>query len=103
MLFKRQTMKTENIIEIGIDDKERLFVKPKTEKFEFIYRDASGVGWDTKERFLYSPKPAGMTYFDWYKQILLAVKGEYGYELKITSETNWTNIPNELKNQICQQ
>jgi hypothetical protein len=32
-------MTTDNFIEIGIDDKERLFVKPQTEEFEFIYRD----------------------------------------------------------------
>jgi hypothetical protein len=44
-----------------------------------------------------------MTYFDWFRQIILATKGEYGCELKITSETNWINMPNELKNQICGQ
>ena len=96
-------MTTDKILEIGIDDKERLFVKPKTENFEFIYRDASGVNWDINGQFLYSPKPTEMTYFDWFRQIILATKGEYGCELKITSETNWTNIPNELKNQICGQ
>jgi hypothetical protein len=93
-------MTTDNIIEIGIDDKERLFVKPQTQEFEFIYRDASGVNWDTKGRFLFSPKPTKMNYFDWFRQIILATKGEYGCELKVTSDTNWTNIPDELKNQI---
>ncbi len=96
-------MTSDQIIEIGIDDKERLFVKPQSEQFEFIYRDASGVSWDNKGRFLYSPKPTEMTYFDWFRQIILATKGEYGCELKVTSETNWTNIPDELKNQICEQ
>jgi len=94
-------MTTDKIIEIGIDEKERLFVKPQGENFEFIYRDASGVSWDNIERFLYSPKPKELTYFDWFRQILLATKGEYGCELKLTSETKWTNIPEELKNQIC--
>ncbi|HSI75523.1 hypothetical protein [Lunatibacter salilacus] len=96
-------MTTDNIKEIGIDEKERLFVMPQTEQFEFIYRDASGVGWDDKGRFLYSPKLKDMTYFDCYRQILLATKGEYGCELKVRSETDWTNIPNELKDQICGQ
>jgi len=96
-------MTIDKILEIGIDNKERLFVKPQTEQFEFIYRDASGISWDNKERFLYSPKPIEWTYFDWFRQILLATKGEYGCELKVTSETKWTNISEELKNQICGQ
>lgn len=49
-------MTSDKILEIGIDDKERLFVKPLAEQFEFIYRDASGVNWDNKGRYLYSPK-----------------------------------------------
>lgn len=96
-------MTTDNIKEIGIDNKERLFVVPQTEQFEFIYRDASGVGWDDKGRFLYSPKPKELTYFEWYRQIILATKGEYGCELKVTNETVWTNISNELKDQIFGQ
>lgn len=96
-------MTIDKILEIGIDDKERLFVKPQTEQFEFIYRDASGISWDDKEKFLYSPKQGELTYFDWFRQIILATKGEYGCELKITNETKWTNIPAELKIQICGQ
>jgi hypothetical protein len=82
---------------------QNVIVKPQTQEFEFIYRDASGVNWDTKGRFLFSPKPTKMNYFDWFRQIILATKGEYGCELKVTSDTNWTNIPDELKNQICGQ
>jgi hypothetical protein len=93
-------MTSDKIIEIGIDDKGRIFVKPLTEQFEFIYRDASVINWDNEERFLYSPKPIELTYFDWFRQILFAAKGEYGCELIVTSETKWTNIPDELKNQI---
>jgi hypothetical protein len=96
-------MTVDRILEIGIDEKERLFIKSQTEQFEFIYRDASGVNWDDKERVLYSPKPSELTYLDWFKQIILATKGEYGCELKVTSETKWTNIPEELKIKICEQ
>ena len=96
-------MTIDKILEIGIDEKECLFIKPQTEQFEFIYRDASGVDWDDKEKFLYSPKPSELSYFDWFRQIILATKGEYGCELKITSETKWTNIPDKLKTQICGQ
>jgi len=96
-------MSTDNIIEIGIDNKERIYIKPETEKFEFIYRAAAEVGWDDKEHFLYSPKPREWTYFDWYRQIIMATKGEYGCQLVLTDKTQWINIPDELKRQICNE
>lgn len=96
-------MTTDNIIEVGIDEKERIYIKPETKNFEFIWRDASEVGWDDKEKVLYSPKPKDLTYFDWFRQIIMATKGEYGCQLVITDKTLWTNIPNELKDQICNE
>ena len=47
-------MTTDNIAEVGIDDKERIYIKPETKHFEFIWRDASEVGWDDKEKVLYT-------------------------------------------------
>ena len=96
-------MTTDNIMENGIDNKERIYIKPETEHFEFIYRAAAEVGWDDKEHFLYSPKPKEWTYFDWYRQIIMATKDEYGCQLVLTDKTQWTNIPNELKDQICNE
>lgn len=93
-------MTTDNIIEIGIDNKERIYIKPETKNFEFIWRDASEIGWDDMKEVLYSPKPKEWTYFDWYRQIILAAKGEYGCQLVLTEKTQWINIPDELKQQI---
>lgn len=36
-------MATGKIIEIGIDDKEQLFIKPDKERFTLIYRTATDV------------------------------------------------------------
>jgi hypothetical protein len=55
-------MTTDKIIEIGIDDQQRLYIKPEKQTFEYIYRTAAEVGWDNKERFLYSPKPREWSY-----------------------------------------
>ena len=96
-------MTTDNIIEVGIDNKERIYIKPETNDFEFIWRDASEVSWDDKNKVLYSPKPKEWTYFDWYRQIILATKGEYGCQLVLTDKTQWINIPDELKEQICNE
>jgi hypothetical protein len=94
-------MTADNIIEVGIDNKERIYIKPETKEFEFIWRDASEINWDDKRKVLYSPKPKEWTYFDWYRQIIMATKGEYGCKLVLTDKTQWTNISDKLKEQIC--
>jgi hypothetical protein len=55
-------MRTDNIIEVGIDRLERLYIKPKEERFTLIYRTATEVHWDNKDYFLYSPKPKDWSY-----------------------------------------
>jgi hypothetical protein len=97
----KQNIDKDNIIEIGIDSLERLYIKPEKEKFTLIYRTATEVHWDDKENFLYSPKPKDWTYFDWYKQIVGVVEIECNCKLLLTDKTQWSNIPNEVRQQIC--
>ena len=96
-------MITDNIFEIGIDALERLFIKPEKEKFALIYRTATEVHWDSKNNFLYSPKPREWSYFDWYKQITGVVENECSCTLLLNDKTQWTNIPDNLKKQIIEQ
>lgn len=93
-------MTTDRILEIGIDDKERLYIKPEKERFTLIYRTATEVHWDDSGLFLYSPKPRDWTYFDWFRHITDVTETECNCKLIITDQTIWTNIPDELKNQI---
>ena len=93
----------DNISEVGIDDTQRLYVRPEKQTFEYIYRAAAEVDWDNNEKYLFSPKPGEWSNFDWYRQIIIATKGEYGCQLVLTDKTQWTNIPNELKDQICNE
>ncbi|WP_394800432.1 hypothetical protein [Niabella pedocola] len=86
--------------EIGIDDIGRLFVRPRMQTFDYIYRAAAEVGRDNKEKFLFSPKPREWTYFTWYKHIIQTAKEEYNCKLCLVKETKWTNISDELKQQI---
>jgi len=95
-------MRRDKILEIGIDDKERLFIKPDKERFTLIYRTATEVHWDNQELFLYSPKPREWTYFDWFKQITGVTETECSCKLILTDETKWTNISDELKQQIIE-
>ena len=99
----KQNIAKDNITEIGIDTLERLYIKPEKEKFTLIYRTATEVHWDDKGNFLYSPKPKDWTYFDWYKQIVGVVETECNCKLLLTDKTKWSNIPAELKRQICNE
>ena len=88
----------EEIKEVGIDANGRLYVTPKQENFEFIWRYAAGVNWDKELLRLYSPVPTQeMTYYDWFKQIQLAAEYEYGIILRLKEKTSWNNIPDSLK------
>ncbi len=88
------------ILEVGIDDKEQLYVRPEKQTFEYIWRAAAEVGWDDKEKILFSPKPREWNYQDWYRHILAISKDEYGCRLHLTEQTKWTNISDDLKHQI---
>ena len=74
-------MTIDKILEIGIDDKERLFIRPEKERFTLIYRAATEIHWDINGLFLYSPKPREWTYFDWFKQITGVTQTECNFNL----------------------
>jgi len=93
-------MISDEILEIGIDDLERLYIKPKFQKFTLIYRTATQVHWDSKNGFLFSPKPIDWTYLDWYKHITKVAKNECFCELLLNEDTLFINISRELKNEI---
>ncbi|SHN73176.1 hypothetical protein SAMN05444395_107180 [Flavobacterium fryxellicola] len=92
----------DEIIEVGIDKDERLFIRPKNERFTLIYRTATEVHWDEKELFLYSPKPREWSYLDWFRHIIDVADKECNSKLILTHRTIWTNIENELKKQIIE-
>lgn len=93
-------MTEESIAEVGIDDEARLYVRPATASFDYIYRAAMEVNWDASTRRLFSPKPREWTYLDWFKQIIAAAADEYGTALRLTSDTGWTKIPASLRAEI---
>ena len=92
-------MNMEEIEEIGIDVEERLYVKPSSSTFPLIYREAMEVNWNEKRQYLYGSKPKKWGYVEWYLQILKAAS-EQGCTLVLTSNTNWTNISDEITNKI---
>ena len=92
-------MSTDQIVEIGIDIEERLYVKPESKSFPFIYREAMEVHWNEDKLYLYGAKPRQWNYPDWFIQILSADKHQ-GCELKLAENCRWVNVSKDVKGQI---
>ncbi|MBK7442903.1 MAG: hypothetical protein WBP43_05735 [Chitinophagales bacterium] len=95
-------MTIDKILEIGIDNKGRLYLKPEKQRFTLIYRTATEIHWEDNGNFLYSPKPREWTYFDWFRQIVRVTETEFNCKLILTNETVWVNTAEELKLQIIE-
>jgi DNA-binding transcriptional regulator/RsmH inhibitor MraZ len=93
-------MHTDKIDKIEIDSIGRLCITPHIKEFTLIYREAKEVHWDTTHKFLYSPPPREWSYLDWYKHIIGVVK-ECNCILELTDDTEWINVPQPLKTDIC--
>lgn len=92
-------MKTDYIVEVKIDEQNRLYLKIEKESFPLIYRESAGVNWDQSNRYLYSTPPREWSYVKWYKHICnLAYQG--GCTLILSSNIEWTNVADELREEI---
>lgn len=65
----------------------------------YIWLEAMEVHWDDQKGWLYSPRPREWSYADWYRQILAAAR-EQGCDLRITSDTAWSGVPEAVREEI---
>jgi hypothetical protein len=92
--------KADEIAEIGIDAENRLYVRPKQTTYPFIYRAAMGVHWDPGRQVLHGDAPRELSHAAWFRQILGAVRDEYGTNLTISSGTVRSSVPEALRIEI---
>ncbi|HEU4950700.1 MAG TPA: hypothetical protein VFT46_02050 [Holophagaceae bacterium] len=95
-------MNLEQIAEIGIDSKQRLYVKPQTRSFPFIYREAMEIHWENEGEYLFAPEPPRGDLWPperWFEQILHAARLQ-SVELVVTGSTRWINIPDALREKL---
>ena len=57
----------------------------------------AAAGWNFA---VVSPQPKEWTYPMWFRQILAATADEYGIQLRLTPETVWTNISDEMRSEM---
>ena len=89
------------IKEIGIDEEQRLYIKPLSAKFPMMYREAIEVNWNQNTMALYGGTPRKWSYLDWYKQIIKGASLQ-GCLLQLSVQTKWVNVPQELQAQIAE-
>jgi hypothetical protein len=97
-------MKTDKIIEVGLDDSGCLYVQPQSTTFPYIYLEAMDVHWDDKRRVLRSPRQRALLDFTlprWFQQILKAAK-EQDCALVLTDKTKWFAVPDAQKKLILE-
>ena len=86
------------IEKVYLDNSQILFVKPKNYSFDKVYRSAMGVNWDENKCCLYQAQTSReWSILGWFKQILSAVKSEYGISLQLCSDTIYENIEAEVQ------
>lgn len=89
-------MVEDRIVSVGINDSGRLFVRPEKRTFEYIYRAAMDVRWDGTLGVLITNAPREMSYPDWFRQVWSASILEYGVDLRLSEETHWIDMPDDL-------
>ena len=96
-------MKQDKIKRIEIDPEGKLLIHPKESKFPMIYRSAAGIHWDSDKNAVYTPAPRKWTYLKWFKHIVDTIEKEATTQLQPTDQTDWINIPSDLKNAILEE
>jgi len=91
------------IEEIGLDDQGHLFVRPSgasADEFAYVYRDGSGIRWNSHFRALHAADPARWAVTALYKQFIAAAHREYGVQLQRSPTTVWSGIPDDVRTAI---
>jgi hypothetical protein len=101
-------MELGRIAEVGIDEAGRLYVATTWHSFPFISREAVEVRQDARGGVIYSPAPhefreyySEWTYLTSFRHIVGVVELQ-GCDLQLSEATMWRNIPEELREEICE-
>ena len=88
-------------VSVANDGRLRVYpALPPGETFEFIYRAARRVRWDSGRGALWPATPHGGSYSRQLQTIVEAVADEYGCDLVLTHETDWQDVPPEVRRAI---
>lgn len=92
-------MENINILEIGVDIEEHLYIKPASGTFENISQVNSDLNWNADKGIIFSPNPHEWSQIMWFSQLFKACEA-LGYELKTDDNTQWSIHDNLLKEDL---
>ena len=81
----------------------RLRIKPclpPDKDYQYIWRDASSVRWDAGSLCLFALDIRGFEFGAYLRQIVAAVKSEYGDDLTVTSSTVVSGLPEAWQREV---
>jgi len=85
-----------SIQKISLDANRHVRVQPVGTSYGFIWRDASSVRWDDSKSELYTLEVQGFDAHAEFKQIIKAIKSEYGDDLVLSPTTQFEGVPEQL-------
>ena len=97
-------MNNEIISAIEILDNDEMYVvlasggKPM---YQHIYREVAEVYWDNERKAFKAPAPRKWSHSDWYRQIVSVAASGLSVSLELSAETNWVNVPEQTRAEIC--
>jgi len=93
---------TVEIEEVLLDAEGRILTRPSTSVTgaSMVYRAAMGIRWLSEAQAFGPEKAGGMSPAQWFAQTVGAVRSELGHELRLTPQTKWTNVSDDLRSEI---
>jgi hypothetical protein len=97
-------MEIEAISKIEILESGEMFVVLASggkSTYRYIYREAAEVYWDNERQGFKAPAPRKWSHADWYRHIVAVVASGLGLSLELSNTTNWVNVSDATKAEIC--
>lgn len=101
--YMASSMEKETIIEVRLTDKNELLLNIDSDgnpMYQYIYREAAGVYWDTDNKGFKSTPINDRTISEWFFHITGTVKSGLNIDLALSEKAFWGNIPDAEKDEI---
>jgi len=103
---RKFTVKREIITKVQINNAGELFLAVESggkHMYHYIYREATGVRWDTENQGFKTQPIHGKPHSQWFNQIVDVVKSSLGVELQLSPKASWRFISETDKAEIVKQ
>ena len=99
-------MRSVTVQSVRVDDQGRIRVRPELANergliYPFIYRAAAWVRWDSETNEFYVTPEKVEDLEGQFARISKVLLGECGETLKLTSATDFTNVPQEVVDRLA--